>query len=41
MKANKIIIELPKKLTKKQMREAKEKEEQLRRNCNGVYGSIH
>ena len=35
------LIVRQKKLTKKQMKEAKEKEEFLRRNRNGVFGSIH
>ena len=30
-----------KKLTKKQMKEAQEREEFLKRNRNGLFGSIH
>ena len=36
---NELIVR-QKKLTKKQMQEAKEREEFLRRNQNGVFGSI-
>ena len=36
---NELIVKT-KKLTKKQMQEAKEREEFLRRNRNGVFGNI-
>ena len=41
MRTTKKLIVREKKLTKKQIQEAKEREEFLRRNRNGVFGSIH
>ena len=37
---NELIVR-EKKLTKKQMQEAKEREDFLRHNRNGIFGSIH